>query len=175
MAISSAAAPCRPAALAPNFRICFWAEATALAMVYSGTLTAPDSTRWANPTAMPEETPTPSKACSLIERRRLRSVFIELASDQIEHRHEGLLSIAPAHRHFDFVAKPGGEHHQSHDRAAVGDELAPAHLDIGFVLVRQFDEFGRRASMQAALIADGGRAGERRRRIHRQLPASASS
>src|SRR4029077_10236306 len=144
-------------------------------MVYSGTFTAPDSTKWANPTAMPEETPTPSKACSLIGRRRLRSVFIELAPDQIEHRHQRLLGIAPTHRHLDFVAKSGGEHHQSHDRAAVGDEFAPAHLDIGFVLIRQFDEFGCRASMQAALVADCSRTGERRRRIHRQLPASASS
>src|SRR6266403_1180853 len=138
MAISSAAAPCRPAALAPNFRICFWAEATALAkranssatcssaMVYSGTLTAPDSTRWANPTAMPEETPTPSKACSLIERRRLRSVFIELAPDQIEHRNGEVGRRAAEHvgQQDDAVALI--------NRGDAIENIAPALLHVVF-------------------------------------------
>src|SRR5437764_7375376 len=167
MAISSAAAPCNPAALAPSLRICFWAEATALAkrasssptwsssMVYSGTLTAPDSTRWAMPTAMPEETPTPSKVCSLVLRRRLRSIFIELAPYQIEDGKQGLLRIAPADRYLDLVAEAGGQHHQAHDRTAIGNEFTTTHLDVGLEVVRQFYELGGRAGVQAALVADG--------------------
>src|ERR1043166_2631676 len=132
MAISSAAAPCRPSALAPSLRICFWAAATALvkracssatrfsSMVYSGTLTEPDSTRCAVPMAMPEETPTPSKARSLVCLRRFRSVFIELASNEIEHGGQRLFRIAPADDHLDLVAASGGEHNQAHDGAAVG-------------------------------------------------------
>src|SRR5262249_53344060 len=138
--ISSAAAPCNPAALTPSLRICFCAVATALvkracssatwlsSMVYSGTLTDPDSTRWAVPTAMPEDTPTPSKTCSFADFRRRRSVFIELPSDKVEHGGKRLFRITPVDDHLDLVAEAGGKHHQSHDRTPVSGKLAAAHL-----------------------------------------------
>src|SRR5437879_5977116 len=143
--------------------------------MYPGTLTPPDSTRWATPPAMREETPTPSKVCSLVLRRRLRSIFIELARDQIEDGEQGLLRVAPADRHLDLVAEAGGKHHQAHDRSAIGTEFTTAHLDIGLEVICQFDELCGGTGMQATLVADGNRAGQRRRRIHRQPPASASS
>src|SRR5258706_1881186 len=143
-------------------------------MAYSGTLTAPDSTRWATPTAIPDETPTPSKACSRVRRRRRRSVFIELAPDKIEYGRERLFRIAPVHRHLDLVADSRREHHQSHDRAPVGGQLAPADLDVGFEFVGQVDEFGGRARMQTALVPDEGHPGQRAHRLHAQPPASAS-
>src|SRR5262249_36267858 len=165
IAISSAAEPCNPAALASSLRICFWAVATALAkracssstwaavISYSGTWTAPVSTRWASPSAIPEETPTPSKTRSLPRRDR-RSILIELAPDQIEDGGERGLCLGPAGRHLDIVAEAGGEHHQPHDGAPVGGQLAALDLDLRLVLVGELDELRRRAGMQPALIED---------------------
>src|SRR6516225_2462527 len=189
IAISSAAAPWSPAAFAPSLRICFWAVATALAkracssstweaeISYSGMCTAPVSTRCAVPSAMPEETPTPSKLRSLPTRRIRRSVFIELASDQIEDGGQRRLRLGAAHRHLDVIANAGGEHHQPHDRAAVGGQLAAPDLDLRLILIGELDELCRRTRMQPALVEDGRDAAEIRPAIHlislRRRPAAA--
>src|SRR5579863_8828750 len=164
--ISSAAAPWRPAALAPSLRICFWERATALAkracssatcsasMGYSGTCTAPDSTRCTVPMAIPEETPTPSNRRSPVDRRVLRSVFIELAADERHDRGQRPLRVRPDGRHLYVAAGCGRQHHQAHDRAPARRHLAPADLDLGLEFVGQLDELGRGPGMQPALIQD---------------------
>ena len=109
---------------------------------------------------------TPSKTRSLPRRIR-RSILIELASDQIQDRDERRLRLRPARRHLDIVADAGREHHQPHDRASIGGQLAALDLDLRLVLIGELDELRRRAGMQPALVQDGCDAAEARPGIHR--------
>src|SRR5262245_56198064 len=98
-------------------------------MAYSGTSICPLSTTWAGPRAIPEETPSPSKMRSAaVPRRRrtpiLRSAFIEAALDQEREGIECRLGLLAARLQLDVAARPGSQHHQTHDGCAGDGGLA---------------------------------------------------
>src|SRR5689334_12931581 len=148
-------------------------------MMYSGTWTTPASTTWAGPIAMPLDTPTPRSTRSggrepagvaasgvqgpaggpaglegvPAESGEGLSDLIELALDQLDQGGDRSLGLPPIGAQGNRGAGSGGQHHQAHDRLAGHGVVVADDLDLGIELRRQLDELGRRAGMQAALVA----------------------
>ena len=176
MPISSAAGAGSPRGLGFSLRICFRAEATASAkracsastwsasIVVLGHLDGAgldemgradgDAGRDAEARRRPARLPAPARLLGA-------SVFIELASDQIERRRPARPRPAARPRVSSIiVADAGGEHHQPHDRAAGDGQIAACRTSISASnWLGELDEFRRGAGVQAALVADGRRRG----------------
>src|SRR4030095_1120352 len=137
--------------------------------------------------AIPGETPIPCNLCSLpVALPGVPSILIELAFDQARQRLHRERRIASARGDLDELARGGGEHHQSHDRAPGYRRAVLADKDLGVELRGDLDEPRRGARMQPLLVADldgSPRRGRGRRRcigkvlgdIGTHLRASASS
>src|SRR5260370_782980 len=145
--------------------------------LFAATGRSPLWTICAGPIAIPEETARPGSRCSLPllggAEPVASSILIKLAFDELgERRHRGI-GFGAGGGEPDDRAGRGGQHHQSHDRAAGDFGAVFAHPDLGLKEPCGLDKPGGGARVKPALIADrrnpADRLGRRARVLHRSF------
>src|SRR5260221_3777664 len=84
----------------------------------------------------------------------IRSLFVELAIDQIGNSLQGRRCGRTADPQLDFAADTGCQHHQTHDRLTADLHLAFDDTNIRIKGAGQLHELGGCPGMQATLILD---------------------